>query len=323
MVLPQRPRRSTALVSLTGLAALAVTGIALTTGPATAAPSPKASPTALAAHSAAGLVASRPASLHASKDDAYVAHAVISTREGLQYVPYDRTYKGLPVYGGDFVVVTDSTGKVLSTSAAQDKVVNVATTAAQTGAQAAAAARAQAKGKTVDSVSAARKVVLALGTPRLAYETVVASHAGATPSKLHVFTDANTGAVAYSYDEVREGTGTGKWNGPNPLTIATSHPTSTTWTMTDPIRSGINCRNSRCRAGDRGCRSAGAAVEGGSDAVGGAGGGRGGGGGGGGGLGPGTQAWRVGRSWRGRTASRGRGGGSPSGGASPQSSRGR
>src|SRR4051812_27793893 len=243
MVLPQRPRRSTALVSLTGLAALAVTGIALTTGPATAAPSPKASPTALAAHSAAGLVASRPASLHASKDDAYVAHAVISTREGLQYVPYDRTYKGLPVYGGDFVVVTDSTGKVLSTSAAQDKVVNVATTAAQTGAQAAAAARAQAKGKTVDSVSAARKVVLALGTPRLAYETVVASHAGATPSKLHVFTDANTGAVAYSYDEVREGTGTGKWNGPNPLAIDTSHPTSTSWTMTDPIRSGISCRN--------------------------------------------------------------------------------
>src|SRR5215218_1529421 len=133
MVLPQRPRRSTALVTLTGLAALAVTGIAVTTGPATAAPSPKASPSALAAQSAASFVASRPASIHASKDDAYIAHSVISTREGLQYVPYDRTYKGLPVYGGDFVVVTNAAGKVLSTSTAQDKVVNVATTAAKTG----------------------------------------------------------------------------------------------------------------------------------------------------------------------------------------------
>ena len=102
-------------------------------------------------------------------------------------------------------------------------------------------------------MSAPRKVVLALGTPRLAYETVVSSHAGATPSKLHVFTDANTGAVAYSYDEVREGTGTGKWNGPNPLAIDTSHPTSTTWTMTDPIRSGISCRN---YTGERGASPA-------------------------------------------------------------------
>ncbi|MDQ1739842.1 MAG: hypothetical protein QOE53_1494, partial [Pseudonocardiales bacterium] len=242
MVLPQRPRRSTAIVTLTGLAALAVTGIALTTGPATAAPSPKASPNALAAQSAASLVASRPASIHASKDDAYIAHSVISTREGLQYVPYDRTYKGLPVYGGDFVVVTNAAGKVLSTTTAQDKVVNVGTAATQTGAQAAAAARAHAKGKTVDSVSSARKVILAIGTPRLAYETVVSSHAGTTPSKLHVFTDAKTGAVAYSYDEVREGTGTGKWNGPNPLAIDTSG-SGTSFTMTDPIRSGISCRD--------------------------------------------------------------------------------
>ncbi|HEX8305814.1 MAG TPA: M4 family metallopeptidase, partial [Jatrophihabitans sp.] len=225
------------------MAALAVTGIVLTTGPATAAPSPKASPAALAAQSAARLVASRPASIHASKDDAYIAHSVISTREGLQYVPYDRTYKGLPVYGGDFVVVTDATGKVLSTSAAQDKVLNVDTAATQTAAQAATKAKSHAKYKTLDKVAGTRKVIFALGTPRLAYETVVASHAGAKPSKLHVFTDARTGALAHSYDEVHEGTGTGKWNGPNPLTIDTSHPTSTTWTMTDPIRSNISCRN--------------------------------------------------------------------------------
>jgi Zn-dependent metalloprotease len=235
-------RRSATVVALLGMSALAVTGIAVT-GTATAAPTPKASPSALAARSAAALVASKAAALHISKDDAFIAHKVISTAEGLQYVAYDRTYKGLPVVGGDFVVVTNSAGQVLSTSVAQDQAINLFTAATRTPAQAAAAARAHAKYKTLDKVAGTRQVVLGYGTPRLAYETVVSSHAGATPSKLHVFTDAHTSALALSYDEVRDGTGTGKWNGPSPLAIDTSHPTSTTWTMTDPIRSNVSCRN--------------------------------------------------------------------------------
>ena len=235
-------RRSATAVALLGMSALAVTGIAVT-GPAAAAPTPKASPSALAAQSAASLVASKAAALHISKDDAFIAHKVISTPAGLQYVPYDRTYKGLPVVGGDFVVVTDAAGQVLSTSVAQDQAINLPTTATRTPAQAAAAARAHAKYKSLDKVAGTRQVVLAYGTPQLAYETVVSSHAGGKPSKLHVFTDANTGALAYSFDEVQEGSGTGKWNGPSPLAIDTSHPTSTTWTMTDPIRSNVSCRD--------------------------------------------------------------------------------
>jgi len=246
MALPPR-RRGTTAAALLGTTALVVTGLAVT-GPATAAPSPKASPSALAAQSAARLIASNAAALHISKNDAFIAHQVISTPEGLQYASYDRTYKGLPVIGGDFVVVTDAAGTVLSTTAAQDQTINLATTAARTPAQAAAAARAHAKYASVDKVAGTRQVVLAYGTPRLAYETVVFSHAGATPSKLHVFTDAATGALADSYDEVREGSGTGKWNGPSPLAIDTSHPTSTTWTMTDPIRSGISCRDNDTKA---------------------------------------------------------------------------
>ncbi len=241
MALPPR-RRGATVVALAGMSALAITGIAAT-GAATAAPSPKASPSALAAHSAASLIASKATALHISKDDAFIAHQVISTPDGLQYASYDRTYKGLPVIGGDFVVVTDAAGKVLSTATAQDRTINLATTARHTPAQAAATARTHAMGKTLDKVAGTRQVVLAYGTPRLAYETVVSSHTGATPSTMHVFTDANTGALAYSFDEVQAGSGTGKWNGPSPLTIDTSHPTSTTWTMTDPTRSNVSCRN--------------------------------------------------------------------------------
>nr|WP_308129013.1 hypothetical protein [Actinoplanes polyasparticus] len=35
------------------------------------------------------------------------------------YAAYDRTYKGLPVKGGDFVVVTDDAGQTRYTSVAQ------------------------------------------------------------------------------------------------------------------------------------------------------------------------------------------------------------
>jgi Zn-dependent metalloprotease len=238
-------RRAGAVISLTGMAAFALTGIALTTTSASAAPSAPpapAAPSLMAANTAANMVNSRPAVLHASPNDAFIAHPVISGPQGLQYVPYDRTYKGLPVYGGDFVVVTNAAGQLQSTTVQQNSTINLSTTAAQSAVQAASAARTHAAGKTVDSVSAARKVVLAIGTPKLTWETVVASHTGATPSKLHVFTDAATGALAYSYDEVREGTGTGKWNGPNPLAITTSGSGSS-FTMTDPTRSGISCRD--------------------------------------------------------------------------------
>jgi len=232
------------VAALLGMSAFAVTGLIVSPGATAATQASKATPATLAAHSAAAFVASRPAVLHASAYDAFIAHPVISVPEGLQYVPYDRTYKGLPVIGGDFVVVTNSAGQLLSTSVAQTATINLAsTTPGQSAAKAANAARGKAVGKVVDSVSTSRQVVLALGTPRLAWETVVNSHSGLTPSKLHVFTDANTGSVAYSFDQVREGTGTAAYNGPNPVTIDTSHPTSSTWTMTDPIRSGINCRD--------------------------------------------------------------------------------
>ncbi|HET6209342.1 MAG TPA: M4 family metallopeptidase, partial [Jatrophihabitans sp.] len=187
-------------------------------------------------------MSSRPAFLHASASDQFIAHSVISTPQGLQYVPYDRTYKNLPVIGGDFVLITNAAGQFQSATVQQASTINVSSTATQTAAQAAAVARSHPGGKVVDAVSAARKVVFAIGNPRLAWETVVSSHTGQLPSKLHVFTDAATGAVLYSSDEVREGSGTGKWNGPSPLAINTSGSGSS-YTMTDSTRSGISCRD--------------------------------------------------------------------------------
>ena len=80
--------------------------------------------------------------------------------------------------------------------------------------------------------------MLAWGTPRLVWETVVSGSSATAPSKLHVFVDAVTGEVVDSYDEVRAGTGNGFYNGT--VTISTSGSGSS-FSMSDPLRPGIRC----------------------------------------------------------------------------------
>ncbi|MDA0164072.1 M4 family metallopeptidase [Solirubrobacter ginsenosidimutans] len=195
-----------------------------------------------AADKAADYVKTRPSKLHASSSDTFHQQQVISSKDGLQYVPYERSYKGLPVLGGDFVVVTKADGQVASTAVAQDETINVSTTPSISEAQAAQTATSKLAG-TVDGVESTDLVVDATeDTPRLAYETVVTGHRGAIPSRLHVVTDATTGAVLSTQDEVVDGNGTGWINGPNPLAINTSG-SGASFNMTDGTRPGISCRN--------------------------------------------------------------------------------
>ena len=221
---------------------IAVSAAAATgTAQAAPAPAPAAGPATLAAGGAAALVAARPAQLHASAHDSFAARPVITSKQGLQYVPYQRTYQGLRVYGGDFVVVTDKAGQVLSTEVAQTKPIALASlTPAVSAATAAATATKASKAATIDGVTANDTIVYGLDTPRLAYETVVAGHTGQRPSRLHVFVDATTGTVINSYDEVADGTGNGAIYGT--VTISTSG-SGTSFSMSDPTRAGISCRN--------------------------------------------------------------------------------
>lgn len=225
-----------ALLTTAGTASAAVQAAPQTPGTVT----PSAS--ALAVQSAQQFVASKASALHASADDSFAQRQVISTRDGLQYVAYDRTYKGLPVYGGDFVVVTNQAGKVLSTGVAQTSTINLASTTPKlASAQAAQTARGKQPAAVVDSVDTSRLVVFALtDTPRLAWESVVTGHTGTRPSKVHTFVDATSGAVLDSYDEVADGTGNAAING-GTVSIQTSG-SGTSFSMTDTTRPGISCR---------------------------------------------------------------------------------
>jgi Zn-dependent metalloprotease len=225
-----------AVALATGLA------IAIIAPPAAAAPVPTpTSARVLAAQNAAALVAGRPAYLHASARDAFVQHAVVSAG-AVQYVPYDRTYAGLPVIGGDFVLVTNNSGQIMFNSVAQSHAISsLSTTPTLTSGAAEAVAKTQLR--SVAAVEPSSLVVYALGNAsRLAWASTVDGVGADGISRLTVYVDAQTGSVLGTKEHVADGTGTAAYNGPNPVALATTHSGST-FTLKDPTTTNLSCQD--------------------------------------------------------------------------------
>ncbi|MDQ4052970.1 MAG: M4 family metallopeptidase [Actinomycetota bacterium] len=167
-------------------------------------------------------------------------HRVATTHgaNGTFYVAYERTHRGLPVYGGDFVLAVDSSGKVTGSTSAQERVIDLASITPGVGR---AAAQRTATGQ-VDRVARTSRPMLAVyaeGTPRLAWVTTVKGTDQGLPSNQTVYTDARTGKVLLASDEVRLGTGNSYYNGSS-VAIGTSG-SGTSWRMVDSVRSGVQC----------------------------------------------------------------------------------
>jgi Zn-dependent metalloprotease len=247
MVLFQRFRKSTTLLAVAGLTVVSVAGVGASASSAapTAAPTPRPSQAqskAFAAKAASSLVANRPTGLHAGASDGFTAKPVISEPSGLQYVPYERTFKGLPVVGGDFVVVTDANGSVRSTSVAQTATIpDLATTPAISAATATKTAARQLKH--VVSSTGPTLAVYAMGsTPRLAWQSRVSGDNGHEPSSLSVYVDAQNGKVLGTKEHVMAGNGTAAYSGPNPVHLDTTQSGST-FSMKDPSLTNLSCQD--------------------------------------------------------------------------------
>jgi Zn-dependent metalloprotease len=223
-----------ATAALGAAVAAAVPASAQETPPAPSlAPAERAAANADAAVGATGSVTT----LRKAAGDSLSRTGVLAGTRGLHYVTYARTHQGLPVVGGDVVVTTDAAGTVRGTAVAQTAGITVGTTPTVTAAKAAAAAKARLA--SVEEASAAKLVVLAWGTPKLAWETVVTGRAaGNRPSKLHVWVDAKSGAVLDTLDEVREGTGNGYYYGQVSINTLGS---GSSYSMTDSTRPGLKC----------------------------------------------------------------------------------
>ncbi|MFJ2193620.1 M28 family peptidase, partial [Kitasatospora sp. NPDC087861] len=232
-------RLLTTATTLTVLAGM----IAATAGPATAAPAPSpAPPSALSAavNAADAAAAAGVDALAKSPGETYERRAVTPWIGGLYSVAYERSYRGLPVVGGDAVVLADGQGKVRGLQSAASGPVGGSTTPQVSAAKAEKTARTKLAG--VDKVESPRLVVRVKDGSggRLAWETVLTGRSESAPSRLHVFVDAATGEVIDSYDDVRAGTVNSKWNGPAPVTISTSG-SGGSYSLRDPNRPGLTC----------------------------------------------------------------------------------
>jgi Zn-dependent metalloprotease/subtilisin-like proprotein convertase family protein len=195
----------------------------------------------LAGSNAAALVSTRPAFLQASPHDAFVQSNLVASH-GLSYVAYERTYAGLPVVGGDFVMVMDSSGQNIFNSVALEHPLALASVT-PTLTQASAESIATLRLRSVSRIEGTQLVVNALGaTPRLAWETTIDGTGANGISRLTVDVDAIDGTVLREQEHVMYGTGTAAWNGPNPVTLNTTQ-SGGTFTMRDPTITNLSCQD--------------------------------------------------------------------------------
>jgi Zn-dependent metalloprotease len=173
----------------------------------------------VAAAAADRIVGARVPQLHLSRHDE--VHAQRTLRSGpLRFVPYERTYRGLPVVGGDFVVVVDGDGNVVFTSVAQTAKVSLPDVKASVPAT---TARSKAAGKVADArLGRSRLVVLQRGSRSdLAWQTTATGRRAGKPSRLDVYVDADSGELLRTEENVLYGDGNAGWSGPNPVPIQT------------------------------------------------------------------------------------------------------
>jgi len=229
-----------AVALATGTAAASV--VVAMTGPATATPIDPAAVAKLVASKADALVAGRPAVLKAGSHDAFQQHKVIQSH-GLNFVPYDRTYKGLLVHGGDFVLVTDNSGATRYTSVAQTSPIGELSVIPKLSATA-AATTAKKQLKKVTTVEGTTLVVVAAEgkAARLAWSTTVRGTGAEGYSRLTVDVDALTGKVLRTQEHVTDatGTGTGWINGS--VSIDTTQSGST-YSLKDPTETTLACQD--------------------------------------------------------------------------------
>ncbi|MBL7252825.1 M4 family metallopeptidase [Paractinoplanes lichenicola] len=234
-------RKPLAIALAAGTAA--ASALVAVTGPAAAQPT---GPSVDAVAQADAVVASRPSVLRASKHDTFQRRQVYKSH-GLTYAAYDRTYKGFPVKGGDFVVVTDDAGATRYTSVAQSAPIGELSTVAQI-AESAAVATSKAQLKTVTDVEGTRLVVVAAegAAAKLAYETTVNGTSAEGISRLTVDVDAVTGKVLSTEEHVTEatGTGTGWINGTVSLNTTQS---GSTYSLKDPTVTNLSCQDASTR----------------------------------------------------------------------------
>ena len=223
-------------LALAGVTLLAGSLLVATAASSAAAPPPVAPPSeAQAADRADDIVDARPAAVEAAPGDTYSVYRAKVDADGAAHVRFTRQHRGLRVYGGDFVVHTKPGGAYDGASVGLHDPLTLSTTAKIPAAAAAKAAKARFQGRVNTAGAPELFVDASTGTGRLAWETVVSGWAAdeQTPSKLHVISDAQTGAFIGEFDEIETVAGTGASVYAGTVAVDTTLSGST-YSMIDP-----------------------------------------------------------------------------------------
>ncbi len=155
--------------------------------------------------------------------------------DGSTHVRLDRTYRGLPVLGGDVVVHRGPRGGWRAPSQTLRRPVDLAVAPQVSRQRAADLTRSLVGGR----VRSTRLVVDAIaGRPRLAVEVVTTGRqADGTPSRLASYVDARSGRVLRSEQQIETVNGSGQslYSGVVPLQVTQS---GSTYSLKDPTRGG-------------------------------------------------------------------------------------
>ncbi len=218
---------------IAALAAAATAATALTTAAAT--PAAAASPRSEAVAAAKGHVRSAGAALGYADGQSLVVRDVVLDARG-SHVRLDRTFRGLPVLGGDLVVHQGAGRALRGTDRASTAVITLRDLAPRV--TAARAAEIGARELTDGQVATATPTlsVDATSRPALVWDVLVDGvRADQTPAELHVVVDATDGTVVRSWDGVRHATGTGNGFFSGTVALETT-PISGGYSLTDPTR---------------------------------------------------------------------------------------
>ncbi|MFD0397941.1 M4 family metallopeptidase [Kitasatospora sp. NPDC127121] len=258
-------KRKLAAVAVLSATAL-LTGVVQVSTAAQASPIPAAQAQAAEQHAAALALAGGQSgplakALALGGQEQLVAKDAVVDQDGTRHLRFERTYAGLPVLGGDLVVHQNARGAVQSVDKAISAQVSLSSLAPQIPADKAAAQATGAVQATVGvaadkdesplaavhQTGKAELVVWASdGNPRLAYRTTVEGvRADGTPSSQLLVTDAATGQVLSTHEQVQTASGTGKgvFVGSVPLTTTQS---GTSYQLKDATRGGqstVNLKN--------------------------------------------------------------------------------
>ena len=167
--------------------------------------------------------------------------------DGAQHVRVARSWRGLPVIGGDLVVHTDRNGNFRDASHTMTRLINLPRTGNLSGGRAIQVAMATRAGSTRGK--APERVVYARSeAPVLAWDVrVYSDQADGTPSEHHVIVDAVNGSMLESWDDIHTAAASGSGKSLYSGTVGlTTDLVGSTFYLRDPSRGGnytVNLNN--------------------------------------------------------------------------------